>query len=210
MGYALAQAAIEAGAKVTLVSGPVTIQAPTGCDLIVVETAEQMHHQVSKTKSYCHIFISCAAVADYQAMTPSHQKMKKNNQEMDIKLQKTVDIVADFAHSKRPDQLVVGFAAETHSVIEYARKKLIQKKLDMIIANRVDLKEQGMNADDNEVTVITPEGEQRFDKAHKLVLAKKIIGVIAAQYKSCSIFNISVANKDEAISEISCSDSNQT
>ena len=200
MGYALAQAAIQAGAEVTLISGPVTIQEPAGCDLIAVETAEQMHHQVSKVKSYCNIFISCSAVADYQPVTFSQQKIKKNNQEIHLKLQKTVDIVADFAQTKRPDQLVVGFAAETHSVIEYARKKRIQKKLDMIIANRVDLVEQGMNADDNEVTIITEEGEEHCKKADKRVLAAKIIHAVASQYESRAISASSVPRKDNALS----------
>ena len=138
MGYAIAHAALRAGAQVTLISGPVNISAPIGCELIQVTSAEQMYQQALTYAAQATTFVACAAVADYRVANIADEKIKKDNEHMQISLIKNHDIVADVAKlANKP--FIVGFAAETQNVEHYARGKLMRKNLDLIAANDVEI-----------------------------------------------------------------------
>jgi phosphopantothenoylcysteine decarboxylase/phosphopantothenate--cysteine ligase len=180
MGYALAEAAIEAGAKVTLISGPVNLAAPERVKLVMVISAQDMYEATVEALPGCDIFISSAAVADYTPIVIADQKIKKHPDTMRIELKPTIDIVAHVA--EQPDKpFTVGFAAETQNVVEYAKGKLANKNLDMIIANDVSAPGIGFNGDDNEVVVIWPDGHNALAKASKRQLSRKIIEIISQQ-----------------------------
>ncbi|MGB0205099.1 MAG: bifunctional phosphopantothenoylcysteine decarboxylase/phosphopantothenate--cysteine ligase CoaBC [Neptuniibacter sp.] len=184
MGYALAEAAVEAGAKVKLISGPVNIAAPERVELIKVESAEQMLSASTETLSDCDIFIAAAAVADYRPTAVSEHKIKKGSEEiMELHLVKNPDIVATVAGSS-PKPFTIGFAAETKDVLNYARGKLERKGLDLIIANDVSRTDIGFNSDDNAVTVISRQDTLELPQASKRQLAVRLIELIAAQYKA--------------------------
>ncbi len=181
MGYALATAAIEAGARVTLISGPVNLACPDRCQRISVDSAQQMLDASLQQLDSCDIFIAAAAVADYRPLAVAEQKIKKNHDSMEIQLVKNPDIVATVAgRANRP--FTVGFAAETECVIDYARDKMRRKKLDMIIANDVAQTGIGFNSDENAVTVVQPDGEQQLPQTSKSQLARQLIALIAESY----------------------------
>ncbi len=171
MGYALAQAAVEAGAKVKLISGPVSINCPQGVERIMVESAQQMLDEVLADISECDIFIGCATVQS--------NKMKKGASDtMTLKLVKNPDIIASVAN--RPDKpFTVGFAAETQNVLEYAKHKLTRKNLDLIAANNVADQNIGFNSDDNALTLISAQQTLSLGQARKSVLATQLIEHIA-------------------------------
>src|SRR5699024_4163090 len=183
MGFAVAAAAEESGAKVTLVSGPVSLPTPARVKRIDVTSALEMHQACLNTVAEgCDIFITTAAVADYRATEVSDKKIKKSTGEVHLTLVKTPDIVADVArHSKRP--FTVGFAAETHDVVNYARGKLTDKNLDMIATNDVSGADVGFNSDNNALTVIWPGGHKVLPLAGKLQIAHQLIELIAIRYK---------------------------
>jgi phosphopantothenoylcysteine decarboxylase/phosphopantothenate--cysteine ligase len=184
MGYAIARAAREAGAEVTLVSGPVALATPTGVTRIDVESAEQMHQAVMSRVGECDLFIGCAAVADYRPEQVASQKIKKtgDNDQMVLTLVKNPDIIADVgARSDKP--FTVGFAAETVDVEQYALDKLQRKRLDMIAANDVSRAGQGFNADDNALTVFWQGGQAALPLADKLTLARHLVALIARHYR---------------------------
>ena len=159
MGYALAEAAAEAGAKVTLVSGPVSVVASALISVISVKSAQDMLDAVKANVEQCDIFVGCAAVADYAPVSVAEQKIKKNNDTMQILLKKNPDILAWVASlSNRP--YVVGFAAESQNVKEYANKKLVNKKLDMICANDISNTDIGFNSDNNALMILTKKDEE--------------------------------------------------
>ena len=149
MGFAIAAAAAERGAHVTLVSGPVSLPTPAGVHRIDVTTALEMDAAVQAQAQQQHIFIGCAAVADYRAATIADEKIKKQGDELVIRMVKNPDIVAGVAALKNQRPFVVGFAAETNNVEEYARQKRIRKNLDLICANDVSQSGQGFNSDSN-------------------------------------------------------------
>jgi phosphopantothenoylcysteine decarboxylase / phosphopantothenate---cysteine ligase len=181
MGYALAQAAVEAGAQVTLISGPVNIAAPQRCQLIKVTSALDMLAAAEAQMGKCDIFIASAAVADYRPAAIAEQKIKKAGDEIQLTLVKNPDIVATVAHHpQRP--FTVGFAAETRDVSAYAHDKLIRKKLDMIVANDVSQPGIGFNSDDNAVTLFWADGQQDFEAMSKQALARELIQQIAQRY----------------------------
>ena len=177
MGYALATAAQEAGAHVLLISGPVQLPPPDRVEVISVESAQQMLEAVEAKLSNTDIFIGAAAVADYRPANLATQKIKKNNDEMNIHLVKNPDIIALVA-AKSDKPFTVGFAAETQDVLAYARGKLEKKNLDMIIANDVSNKEIGFNSDDNAIIVIDKDQEKEYPQASKYQLAQQIISHI--------------------------------
>jgi len=180
MGYALAEAAVEAGARVTLISGPVNLAKPERVERINVGSAQEMYEATMAEISHCDIFIASAAVADYTPVAVADQKIKKHADAMSIELKPTVDIVASVAaQDNKP--FTVGFAAETQNVIGYARGKLEKKKLDMIIANDVSVEGIGFNSDDNAVIVISPNKQTELPRASKQQLARTIIELIAQQ-----------------------------
>lgn len=181
MGYAVARAAAAQGARVVLISGPVSLQAPTGVDVRRVETAEQMLAEMHANISDVDIFIGAAAVSDYRPQGAAPQKIKKNAATMSIDLVRSPDILASVtALDDAP--FTVGFAAETENVREYAVGKLERKKLDMIVANKVSA-DYGFDCDDNAVEVYWNNGEQSFPTAAKTELAHQLLELITERYE---------------------------
>lgn len=181
MGYALAEAAADAGARVTLISGPTQLPCPPRVTRVDVISADDMYQASMANMGSCDIFIACAAVADYRPAHIEEQKIKKQNTSMHIELVRNPDIVSAVAsHVQRP--FTVGFAAETQDVIHYAKGKLEKKNLDMIIANDVSDTRIGFNSDENSVTIIDPNGQQKLEQMGKRQLAKQLIDLIAARY----------------------------
>ncbi len=178
MGYALAEAALNAGAKVTLISGPVNLTSSDKITRINVETAEQMHHAVLSRADKNDIYIGAAAVADYTPASISLKKIKKQANESTIQLQKTRDILTDVAALKNKPNFIVGFAAETDDLEHYAKNKLKQKKLDMIAANWVGQEQGGFDKDENALQVYWNTGSQCLEMTNKTHLAKQLINLI--------------------------------
>jgi len=180
-GYALAAEASAAGARVTLVSGPVVLNPPTGVELVSVMTAQQMHDAVMARVAACDLFIGVAAVADYRPRVASDQKLKKEpgrNPERVLSLVENPDIIAAVAaHPSRP--FVVGFAAETHDALNHARDKRVRKGMDLIVVNDVSDPTIGFNSDQNRVTVIWEGGELQIDQCPKEAVARALLDVIA-------------------------------
>ena len=183
MGYALAQAAIEAGANVTLVSGPTHLAAPEKANTISVLSALDMHSAVMDSIEQQDIFIGVAAVADYRPVDSADQKIKKNADEMTIKMIKNPDILADVA-ARDDAPFCVGFAAETNDVVDYARGKLERKKLDLIAANHVGGSETGFGTPDNAITLISRDHAIELPKQNKFALARNLIEHIAGQFSA--------------------------
>ncbi|ABE53620.1 Phosphopantothenoylcysteine decarboxylase / Phosphopantothenate-cysteine ligase [Shewanella denitrificans OS217] len=177
MGFALAKAAAEMGAEVTLVAGPVNLATPHGVKRIDVESAEQMLEAVMAQVDEHNIFIGCAAVADYRIATVATDKIKKSAEQMQLALVRNPDILATVAQHK-PKLFTVGFAAETQDVEKYARGKLEKKQLDMIAANDVSIQGLGFNADDNALVVFDKESCQHLPATNKLTLARQLLTLI--------------------------------
>ena len=182
MGFALAAAAAELGADVTLVSGPVNLPTPAGVRRIDVESALQMQAAVMAEVAQQQIVIGCAAVADYRPEEISPQKIKKSADEMVVALVKNPDIIAEVA-ALAAKPFVVGFAAETRDVEHYALDKMARKKLDMIAANDVAREGQGFNSDDNALTVFWPGGRQELPLARKTEVARHLLALIIKKYQ---------------------------
>ncbi|MCP4984601.1 MAG: bifunctional phosphopantothenoylcysteine decarboxylase/phosphopantothenate--cysteine ligase CoaBC [Colwellia sp.] len=181
MGYSIAHEALRAGAQVTLISGPVNITAPLGCQLIQVTSAEEMHQQAMQFAPQSTTFVACAAVADYRVAEVANEKIKKTNENMHISLVKNHDIVADVAKlTKKP--FIVGFAAETQNVEHYARGKLMRKSLDLIAANDVAKAGQGFNSDDNALTLYSSIDKIELPLANKQVIAKQLVSLVNQHY----------------------------
>ena len=182
MGFALAQAAVEAGASVTLIAGPVCLTSPDRVKRIDVDSAEQMYQATMDNLANCDIFIGAAAVADYRPAESADQKIKKSAETLSIELIRNPDIIAAVAsHQQRP--FTVGFAAETQNLIGYAQNKLEKKKLDLIIANDVANTEIGFNSDNNAVTVIWNGGEKTLPMTPKQQLSRCLLSEIAQRYR---------------------------
>ncbi|MRX53615.1 bifunctional phosphopantothenoylcysteine decarboxylase/phosphopantothenate--cysteine ligase CoaBC [Bacillus idriensis] len=179
MGYAIAEAAYQMGAEVTLISGPVSIAPPSGVTVLKVESAEEMHHEVLNRFSEMDIVIKSAAVADYRPRIVSDQKMKKQDGSLTIEMERTKDILKDLGERKE-NQILIGFAAETENVEEYALRKLQKKNLDMIVANNVTLTGAGFGTDTNIVTIYKKSGEKiELPVLSKQEVAKQILGEIS-------------------------------
>jgi len=192
MGYAIANAAHEAGANVTLISGPSHLQPPEAVKFVAVESADEMQQAVMGNIKNSHIYISTAAVSDYRVSDIAEQKIKKTEDNLTLQLTRNDDILSAVARlQSRP--YVVGFAAETENVIDNARQKLLRKNLDMIVANDVsestdDKPDIGFNSDYNALHVLWSsngeiEGERQFEVARKSQLARQLISLIADKYK---------------------------
>ena len=180
MGYSLAEAAAESGAEVTLISGPVNLEAPSNCNVVSIKTAEEMYEAVMHHIKGVDVYIGTAAVSDYSPAHTNAYKIKKDgtNSPMILELKENQDILKSVSALKeRP--YVVGFAAETDDLIVNAEKKLRNKKLDLIVANDVSDKEIGFDSDENEVTLITHKETQHIQKQNKKKISKKIIEFIA-------------------------------
>ena len=180
MGYAIAQAALNAGARVSLISGPVSLAAPQGVELIKVTSALAMHQHALALAGSAAVFVACAAVADYRVSEIAEQKIKKQTDTMKINLVKNPDIVADVA-SLASKPFTVGFAAETQNIEQYALGKLQGKNLDMIAANDVAKAGQGFNSNDNALTVFNGIEKFAISLASKDNVAKQLVALIEQQ-----------------------------
>ena len=187
-GYALAEAARDAGARVTLISGPTQLETPDRIQRVDVISADDMYGATMNAIPDCDIFIGVAAVADYKPILQADQKIKKSdtnsNQSMTIELIENTDIIAAVAaHPSRP--YTVGFAAETQDVITYARRKLDKKRLNMIIANDVSEADRGFNSENNQTTVLYRANSEVLEQSLPLLskgnVARRIIELISAQ-----------------------------
>ncbi|WP_370052121.1 bifunctional phosphopantothenoylcysteine decarboxylase/phosphopantothenate--cysteine ligase CoaBC [Neptunomonas sp.] len=184
MGFSLAQAAVSAGAHVTLISGPVNLATPDHVTRIDINSAQDMLQAAESDAAQCDIFIACAAVADYRPSAVAEHKIKKGKEEiMELHLIKNPDIVATIA-SKVNAPFTVGFAAETRDMVSYAQDKLVRKKLDLIIANDVSRTDIGFNSDDNAVTLVTADQVTELPMMRKRQLATSLIDHIAQLYKA--------------------------
>ncbi|WP_130804294.1 bifunctional phosphopantothenoylcysteine decarboxylase/phosphopantothenate--cysteine ligase CoaBC [Acinetobacter ihumii] len=187
MGFSLAAACYAAGAKVTLIAGPVTLDTPNGVKRVNVASAVQMLDASLQTLNEgCDIFIATAAVADYRVAQVAEQKIKKSGDELDVSLVKNPDIVATIAQQQqRP--FMVGFAAETQNVEEYAAGKLVAKKLDMIACNDVSRKDIGFASDENAMTVFFAQSyhmkKRELEKASKQEISQQLVEAIADALK---------------------------
>jgi phosphopantothenoylcysteine decarboxylase/phosphopantothenate--cysteine ligase len=185
MGFAIADAAARRGARVMLVAGPVALPTPADVQRIDVRSAAQMHAAVL-AQLPADIYIGAAAVADYTPREPASIKLKKRpgQDALTLELVRTPDVLAEVAaHAQRPP-LVVGFAAETDRVAEYARGKLVAKKVDLIAANRVGVAGSGFECDDNALSVLWADGGCELGPAPKGELADALLDVIARHWAS--------------------------
>ncbi len=182
MGYAVAVAAREAGAEVTLVSGPTALEAPRGVELVPIESAADLHRAVLERIADQDVFIAAAAVADYRPQSYSSSKIKKGDGPRSIPLERTVDVLAEVGALEHAP-FTVGFAAETDDVERNARSKLSRKRLDLIAANRVGVAGSGFAADENALTVYWSAGEVALDRAPKSALARRLVEIVAEHYR---------------------------
>jgi phosphopantothenoylcysteine decarboxylase/phosphopantothenate--cysteine ligase len=180
MGYAIARAALDAGAKVTLVSGPVSLSPPAGVELRRVSTAAEMFAAVKRKVPHADIYIGVAAVADYRVDKPRVHKIKKTGSAMSLQLVPNPDILAWVASRPRPP-LCVGFAAESRDLGANADAKRRRKKVPLMVAN---LAQEAIGADDNEVTLLDDRGTHKLPRAPKEVVARQLIAHIAGLYKA--------------------------
>ena len=177
MGFAMAQAAAEAGAQVTLIAGPTTMTAPAGVARIDVTSAAQMSEAVLGRVDRTDIFIAVAAVADYTPESPAERKFKKSPAMLTLTLKPTVDILATVA-ARANAPYCVGFAAESHDVLGQAEDKRKRKKLPLLVANRV---QDALGSDDNEVALLDDGGAHPLPRMGKLALARRLVGEIATR-----------------------------
>ena len=176
MGFAVAEAAREAGAEVVLITGPVALPGPLGVRRIDVESAADMLSAVQREVPGVDFFISTAAVADYRPAHPPEQKIKKSSERLALDMERTVDVIASVAaRAERP--FVVGFAAETENVEQHARTKMLKKNLDMIAANEVG-HDKAFDCADNELLVLWRSGRRQLTRAPKTTLARELIGLM--------------------------------
>ena len=182
MGYAIAQAALEQGAEVVLVSGPTALAKPHGATCIDVVSAAQMFEAVQQQVGDCDIFIAVAAVADYRAAQPSAHKIKKSSANLTLELVPNPDILAHVAALPKPP-FCVGFAAESENLAEYAEQKRRAKKLPLLVGN---LAQQAIGSDDNELILFDGSGSHPLPRADKLTLARLLMQHIAQRYEGAS------------------------
>jgi phosphopantothenoylcysteine decarboxylase/phosphopantothenate--cysteine ligase len=180
MGFAIARAAAEAGAEVTMVAGPTSLSTPSGVTRMNVTSTAQMAEAVFARVDRCDIFIAVAAPADYAPGEPRKQKLKKSSENLTITLKPTLDILETVAARPSPP-FCVGFAAESHDVVQLAEEKRRRKKLALIVANRA---QDALGSDANEVTLLDDAGPHALPKMNKLDLARWLVGEIAARIAS--------------------------
>ena len=174
MGYAVVEAALERGAAVTLISGPVSIDPPKGVRTISVRSAAEMYEAVKDNLDDATIVVMAAAVADYRPSNTHRQKIKKNGDAIVLKLEPTVDILSAVGGTKG-SRIVIGFAAETENLIENAKKKLNEKGADLIVANDVSASDSGFDVDTNRITLVSPEGVDELPLMSKQDAAARIV-----------------------------------
>ena len=183
MGFAVAEAAAAAGARVVLISGPVTLKTPAGVERIDVESAVEMREAVMERAHQVDIFIATAAVADYRAASVAEQKIKKARDALTLELVRNPDILAEVAALRSHRPFTVGFAAETHDVLRYAEDKRRRKNLDLIAANQVGVEGSGFESEQNELHVLWEGGERVLPLADKTLLGQQLMALIAERYR---------------------------
>lgn len=184
MGYALAEALTELGARVSLISGPSALRAPAVAEVVQLESALQMHAAVMARVADCDLFVGSAAVADYRAAEIAPEKIKKTGDELVVRLVRNPDILAEVA-ARDPAPFMVGFAAETEQLESYARAKLLNKRLDMIAANQVGTERGGFEHEDNALLVLWGDGQRALPMMSKPALARELAALIAERYTNC-------------------------
>ncbi|HYR24066.1 MAG TPA: bifunctional phosphopantothenoylcysteine decarboxylase/phosphopantothenate--cysteine ligase CoaBC [Chthoniobacterales bacterium] len=179
MGYAIAEAAIEAGHEVILISGPVNVDRPRGAAVVPISTSDEMFGAVHQHARGCDVLVMCAAVADYKPKQASKNKIKKRDENLSLELAPTRDILASLPTKDR-QYVVVGFAAETENVEANARKKLQDKNCDVVVANDVSRTDSGMESDENEVIILFRSGEmKKISRAPKTIVARELVKIFA-------------------------------
>ena len=179
MGYAIAEAALARGNEVTLISGPASIAAPRGMQLVSITTSDELYDAVHRAVRACDVLVMCAAVSDYKPAAPAKRKMKKRKTPFALKLIPTRDVLASLPKKNRR-YLVVGFAAETHDLKINAQKKLRRKNCDLIVANDVSRRDAGMESDENEVMIFFRNGEsQKISRTSKKIIARELVKIIS-------------------------------
>jgi phosphopantothenoylcysteine decarboxylase / phosphopantothenate---cysteine ligase len=180
MGYAIAEAALDAGHEVILISGPVNLAAPVNAKFISVSTSDEMFDAVHQHADKFDVCVLCAAVADYKPAKVSPVKIKKRAEKFSVQLIPTRDILDWLGHRQDRQFLLVGFAAETNDVEENAARKLRQKNCDIMIANDVSGANSGMESDINEATILFKNGErQKIPRAPKKVIARELVKIFS-------------------------------
>lgn len=184
MGYSVAEVAAKRGANVTLISGPVHIDAPIFVDVVNVESANDMYNAVMDHLKSCDILIKAAAVADYTVENISDEKIKKQDNDLSLTLSRTNDILKAAGENKEKNQVICGFSMETSNLIENSEKKLNSKNCDMIIANNLNDNGAGFGVDTNKVSIITKDNIQSLDVLSKKEVAFEILNRALELYKS--------------------------
>ena len=184
MGFAVARAAMERGAEVTLVSGPTAIEPPLLVDVVNVKTSAEMLEAVKTHFPQCDLLIKSAAVADYTPAEYHTEKVKKKDGEMALLLQRTADILREIATMKQPKQLVCGFSMETENMEENSRKKLDSRNLDLVVANNLKVEGAGFGVDTNVVTLISRQETKQLPKLSKEEVAHRILDNLINQRKA--------------------------
>jgi len=183
MGYAIAQAFHALGARVSLITGPTEIKPPTVSKMVSITTADEMQNAVMAEIKDIDIFISVAAIADYTSAMPADSKIKKTGKDLILTLTQTKDTLAAVTKLKRRP-FCVGFAAETDNLVENAKKKIMEKNLDLIVANQIEKDGFPCNSDKNIVLVLDRNGQSiRFEKDSKMNLARQIADLIGERVK---------------------------
>jgi phosphopantothenoylcysteine decarboxylase / phosphopantothenate---cysteine ligase len=180
MGYAIAEAALAEGHDVTLISGPVNLEAPRDAQLISVLTSDEMFEAVHRHADRYDICVLCAAVADYKPASVSPTKIKKRDEKFSLEVIPTRDILDSLGQQQDRQFILVGFAAETDHVEENAMKKLREKNCDIIVANDVSSADSGMESDMNEVTISFRNGEkEKISRAPKKIIARELVKIFS-------------------------------
>jgi len=183
MGYAIAEAGIEDGHEITLITGPVALAAPDNAIVVQITTSDELYDAVHQHTAECDVLVMCAAVSDYKPQGAATHKMKKQVGEFALHLKATRDILASLP-TKNRKFLVVGFAAETQDMEASAQRKLLAKNCDMIVANDVSRNDSGMESDENEVTIFFRNGERKhISRAPKKIIAREILKKITQLYE---------------------------
>lgn len=182
MGYALAEAAANRGADVTLISGPVNLEPPMFVKTVKVESAKDMYNAVTDAFFDCDILIKAAAVADYTPEAVSDEKIKKNDGTLSLALSKTKDILKAVGQLKKDNQFVCGFSMETSNLVENSKKKLASKNCDMIVANNLKDDGAGFGVDTNKVTILTNDSVRSLDVLSKKEVAAQVLDEIMKRY----------------------------
>jgi phosphopantothenoylcysteine decarboxylase/phosphopantothenate--cysteine ligase len=177
MGFAMARAAAEAGALVTMVAGPTSLPTPANVGRVDVRSTAEMAEAVFARVHNCDIFIAVAAAADYTPVDPHSQKIKKTGAPINVELKPTTDILATVAARPNPP-FCVGFAAESQDVVRLAEEKRRRKKLPLIVANRA---QDALGSDANEITLLDDEGARRLPSMNKVALARQLVAEIASR-----------------------------